>query len=243
MVDMVPGRNIMGIMCLLLGIVPLLSLSSVMSDDTWNRLIIHHANITLPCDSDGTIPNSTAIQISWILPDAHLIQITQEMVKYQRYQFQQYGRSLKITDVDVDVFGIYHCMVDLQNGTILNFRHGINKDGPYFGDLMAKYKPHIVNGAIAAAIMFCVALFLCGFCSFQQERGQDKLVKFREENPGVYWAPPEPLKRSTYIYDNTAIDMVELKSSVKRVNDKEDVEDKLPPKVELYRSSKLQIKM
>lgn len=68
----------------------------------------------------------------------------------------------KIDDID---FGYYFCLFIRSDYTADNIKHGLNVDGPYFGDLAAIYSRKAMIGGIAGGSLFVI---LAGTCLVSQ---------------------------------------------------------------------------
>ncbi|KAK6172862.1 hypothetical protein SNE40_016436 [Patella caerulea] len=138
----------------------------------------------------------------WVLPDGYLVKINTTKTDYGRYHFAKFGNLLDIEKLDDEDFGIYVCIVKSPDGSILAFKKGINVDGPYYGDLLEKYRSYAITGAIAASVMFVFASVFCFICHRQQAKGQDGMDEWRKAHPGKIWQSNEV----EHVYDNKALE-------------------------------------
>lgn len=57
------------------------------------------------------------------------------------------GRVLHVRKVDDVDFGVYYCLIYIHTvDRYLTVQHGINVNGPYWGDLFLKYRTNLITG-------------------------------------------------------------------------------------------------
>ena len=142
--------------------------------DQWRHNVLYYDPQNLTCDtrpSPDVNMTDPGRAILWLIPNG---QILKPGDVHDRVEISPDGHWLNVKRVDDADFGVYNCLV-FKNGVLaLNFRKGINVDGAFWGDLMKKYAPRAVVGAISAAVAFAVASVLCICYGRHQSRGQER---------------------------------------------------------------------
>lgn len=124
--------------------------------------------VTLECkDSDV---NATKIDLSnihtrqWIFPSGktYVDDNTAPICRREKcWEMDSSGFNVTIKRINDEDFGVYYCVIVMKNNSIYIIRKGLNVDGPYYGDLLAKYTENAKIGGIAAAVLF---VLLGGSC-------------------------------------------------------------------------------
>ena len=115
-------------------------------------------DISMDCDIDKYNFSRTDLRNRyWLLPDDRLVDasLSDPRIKIEA------NYTLRITKIDDVDFGRYSCLLLFSNFTMAAIQHGVNVDGPYFGDLISKYRKNAIVGGIAAGSLFA---FLAGGC-------------------------------------------------------------------------------
>ncbi|XP_071087308.1 uncharacterized protein [Haliotis cracherodii] len=119
----------------------------------------HPANLS--CKDNSFDPNATQMTgylLMWLLPNGDLVKTTDD---HDRVTVFDEGRQITVKKVDDVDFGIYNCIIYSSQYGYQIVQTGINLNGPYWGDLTAKYRMNFIVGAVAAAVVF---LIMMGFC-------------------------------------------------------------------------------
>ena len=91
----------------------------------------------------------------------HLVPSSSVSNMSNHYTVLNNGTSLIISDVDRPDFGLYLCLVSIDGVIKASVRWTVNKDGPYYGDLWAKYWPQAKIGLLSGAAVFIFLSMLC----------------------------------------------------------------------------------
>ncbi|KAL3878667.1 hypothetical protein ACJMK2_030998 [Sinanodonta woodiana] len=167
-----------------------------------NIMLEYYKDVTFECD-DLQINVSTISpppKMHWILPSGKVISDD-----FQNTSHIHLGGSMNLTiqKIDDEDFGRYFCVIVFKNQTINVVSHGLNVDGPFYGDLLERYRHNAMIGGIAAAVLFVVIAAFCVVYHFRYvvKKGGDKGI---EEIDGY----------NTKVYDNIALEMEITKPAV-----------------------------
>lgn len=161
----------------------------------------YYKNVAMECDeTQHNFSSTVAIEEKhWMIPNGQLI-----LVNSSDFHFViDNNFTLFIDRIDDDDFGIYRCLIVRSDFNIDVIEHTLNIDGPYFGDLLSKYRHNAMIGGIAAGSLFVV---LAGSCIIWQLRYH----KRDERNKAV-----DVLDKTIDGYDLKAYDNVAIESDNK----------------------------
>ncbi|XP_067661526.1 uncharacterized protein [Haliotis asinina] len=162
----------------------------------------HPANLS--CIGESFDPDATQMsryQLMWLLPNGDLVEKT---TTHDRVTVFDEGKQITVNKVDDVDFGIYNCIIhnfDTQKYEIV--QTGINLNGPYWGDLMEKYRMNFIVGAVAAAVVFVIMM---GFCYWigrnsSLEADEDERVK-----ASSLWTSDQGIDNSALELDGVQVD-------------------------------------
>ncbi|KAK6172864.1 hypothetical protein SNE40_016437 [Patella caerulea] len=174
-----------------------------------NYQVMYDTSVNLTCSEhqeDEQRPGSTK-NLQWILPNGDLVD--KKTTNHNRVMYLQDGLLLHVKKVDDSDFGVYFCLIyTASENKYMVVKKGINVDGPYWGDLMGKYRQGLIIGSVAAAIVFVLMLGIC----YMFERhpvlvGRDSkyIADMKAPSPGFN----KGIEDSAY--DNAAIEIDEIK--------------------------------
>ncbi|VDI11075.1 Hypothetical predicted protein [Mytilus galloprovincialis] len=124
--------------------------------------------VTLECQDNAV--NATKIDPSnihtrqWIFPSGKTYDNDNNSPICRRekcWEMDASGFNVTIKRINDEDFGVYYCVIVMTDKSIYLIRKGLNVDGPYYGDLLAKYTENAKIGGIAAAVLF---VLLGGSC-------------------------------------------------------------------------------
>lgn len=153
----------------------------------------YYTSVTLECDDTKYNFTNTA-QINeryWLIPSGDIISA------------QGGNFSLTVHRISDSDFGHYFCILVRSDLSIDRIMHGVNSDGPYFGDLLEKYTNKAIVGGIAAGSLFVV---VAGSCLVWQLRYQRKSSR----NKAVDELDKAIDGYDLRAYDNVGVDNIEL---------------------------------
>lgn len=82
--------------------------------------------------------------------------------------------TITIHRIDDDDFGNYYCLLVRSDYSVDRIKHGLNVDGPYFGDLVAIYSRRAMIGGIAGGSLFLVLMGCCLVWHFRYQQREDR---------------------------------------------------------------------
>ncbi|WAQ97884.1 hypothetical protein MAR_022257 [Mya arenaria] len=123
-------------------------------------------------DCDHTAYNFTSdktiMEQYWLLPNGNIIQSSSNKSDNHIVMYQNFSITInKISDQD---FGYYYCLLVRSDYSVDRIVHGLNTDGPYYGDLLKKYTHKAMIGGIAAGTLFVVLAGCCVVWQFHYHR-------------------------------------------------------------------------
>jgi hypothetical protein len=162
----------------------------------------YYSTVTLECDDTKyNFTNSGQINKRyWLVPNGELISASQGS---GHFEIENSNFTLTVNKISDDDFGHYFCILVRSGNNLDRIMHGVNTDGPYFGDLLKKYKHNAIIGGIAAGSLFVV---VAGSCIVWQLRYQRK----SQRNKAVDELDKAIDGYDLRAYDNVGIDNVEL---------------------------------
>lgn len=192
----------------------LLTTSVTAQEKGWDNVIVQYDEmVNLTCEN--AMVNWTTTpgwgEIMWIIPNGEILSLNGGYIsKNERAEIQQQGKMLVVRKIDDPDFGKYYCLARTGAGPYMLVQKGINVDGAYYGDLMAKYQMNLIIGASAAACLLVLIISLCALYNLRYRNSSGDREKFIGDNG----------------YDN-AIEMNEDDES-RKVNDKPAIYDEKP---------------
>lgn len=129
----------------------------------------YYETVSLDCnESNYNFTSSESVTTRyWLVPDGNLISDSQQDGHYEIDS----NFTLTVHRISDNDFGHYFCLLVRSNYTVDRIVHGVNVDGPYFGDLLEKYKKNAIIGGIAAGSLFVI---VAGSCLVWQLRYQQR---------------------------------------------------------------------
>lgn len=135
----------------------------------------YYETVSLECnEADYNFTNTQPIKSrSWLAPDGNLINASKD----GQYDIDS-NFTLTVHRISDNDFGYYFCIIVRSDYTVDRIVHGVNVDGPYFGDLLEKYKKNAMIGGIAAGTLFVIVAGSCLVWQlrFQQRSHRNKAV-------------------------------------------------------------------
>lgn len=142
--------------------------------------------VTLECtDSSVNLTNYDPANLHsryWIFPSGKVYDNDNSAPICGRnkcWEMNPLGFNVTIKRINDDDFGVYYCVLVLNDSSIRVLRKGLNVDGPYYGDLLEKYKENAKIGGIAAAVLFII---VGGSCFLWNCRYNKRKSKMNKEN-------------------------------------------------------------
>ncbi|XP_076468108.1 uncharacterized protein LOC143298946 [Babylonia areolata] len=137
--------------------------------------VLYHSAVNFTCSEPPGPPPSGGDQVRrmWILPSDDLVEAG---TRHERVEVQENGTVLHVLNVEDEDFGWYYCLVRVTSAAGAEerysvSRHGLNVQGPYWGDLyQLRYKGMLSTGLIAGAICFVAMGAVCFFYDRQETR-------------------------------------------------------------------------
>lgn len=146
----------------------------------------------------------------WILPNgAYLGTDGTEMVENERVFIsgigRNYGKILTIRKADDADYGIYNCLVKTHAQKFkLVARKGINVDGPYYGDLLDKYRTNIIIGVCAGGGLLVLCIIGCLVYHLRYRTDEEEEEDEEKLNGGI---------TEIHAHDNEGLDKSDVPSS------------------------------
>ncbi|XP_064608753.1 uncharacterized protein LOC135472945 [Liolophura sinensis] len=212
--------------CLLLG----LSLCHLMSSaymemDVENFQVMYDKSFNLTCESKhynmSALPEMDKPKYYyWILPNgAYLGTDGQEIIENKRVFIsgmgKNYGKILTIRKADDDDYGIYHCLVKTYAQQYkLVARKSINVDGPYYGDLLDKYRTNIIIGVCAGGGLLVLCIIGCLVYHLRYRTDDDEEEDEEKLNGEI---------TEIHAHDNRGLDKSDIPSSSSDNNYNDDI--------------------
>ncbi len=133
---------------------------------------------THPKPSAGGEDTTTFTAITWMLPNLTIVDLA---FIDSKYEVSMNGWQFSIKNVDVNDFGIYHCMMrrDSGKGDWYLVKWGINIRGPYFEDLLEKYELNIIIGFSAAGGFVAIAAMVWAVWHFRWQEPEGELAPYQ----------------------------------------------------------------
>ena len=137
----------------------------------------YYTDLTLNCgETEYNFTNTNPATKYWLLPNGDFMTETVPENKRIAIGADMSNFTLTITKLDDPDFGWYYCIIVWTDHSIDRIRHGVNVDGPFYGDLLDKYRHNAMIGGIAAGSLF---VLLAGSCIIWhcRYRGRDDRSK------------------------------------------------------------------
>lgn len=125
------------------------------TDASWKHEAEYFKSVRMRCE----VGRNETIHL-WILPSGEVLRPTNENA-VNHVSLKDDGAILEIDRVDDEQFGMYLCIVGVGD-SIKVIKHGLNIDGPYYGDEYGKRVRHsAMIGGICAAGTLLIIVGLC----------------------------------------------------------------------------------
>ena len=177
----------------------------------------YYAELTISCDeTEYNFTHTNPANKYWLLPDGNLIHETDDKRMAVGKDMTNFTLTLKRLD-DHD-FGWYYCIIVWNDHSVSQIRHGVNIDGPYYGDLLERYRHNAMIGGIAAAILFAILAGSCiiWHCRYQKHDDGNQAVEDLDKAIDGF---------DTKAYDNMALDRDDARKEY--INNVSEQDDKL----------------
>ena len=177
----------------------------------------YYAELTISCDeTEYNFTHTNPANKYWLLPDGNLIHETDDKTMAVGKDMTNFTLTLKRLD-DPD-FGWYYCIIVWNDHSVSQIRHGVNIDGPYYGDLLERYRHNAMIGGIAAAILFAILAGSCiiWHCRYQKHDDGNQAVEDLDKAIDGF---------DTKAYDNMALDKDDARKEY--INNVSEHDDKL----------------
>ena len=125
------------------------------AEEAWKHKEEYFKSIEMNCELEANTTATAERVLLWVLPDGQVIRPNGD-TKVDHVFLKNDGRNLMIDRVDDDLFGLYLCIVDVDNN-IKVVKQGLNIDGPYYG---LEHDERIKHNAMIGGICAGGALFL-----------------------------------------------------------------------------------
>lgn len=183
----------------------------------------YYTTVSMDCDdSKYNFTSSQHIEKRyWLLPDSSLLQSGQN----NKHVNIDSNFTLTINKIDDNDFGYYFCLVVRSDHSVDRIRHGLNVNGPYFGDLLEKYRKNAIIGGIAAGTLFVIVAGTCLVWHMRYQTRERKNKAVDELDKAIHGFD---LKA----YDNVGLDNTDITTDTKldakpKLNGPEEKEEKL----------------
>ena len=175
-----------------------------------NAEFLHQEYFTdaiLSCDTAENETNGNPLEVSnryWLLTDGSLVNKASQLDK--QYTIDA-NFTLHISRISDENFGIYYCILVLNDSSLHMHRHGLNVDGASFDSLNQSYGTRAVAGVIAAASVFVLmlGLYIIYRVCFSKKAKRKKMI-LEDLNKGIN-------RFSTQFYDNVGFEVYTKRSS------------------------------
>ncbi|XP_045203899.2 uncharacterized protein LOC123556897 [Mercenaria mercenaria] len=169
----------------------------------------YYETVSLECDASRYNFTSTqpVVKKYWLVPNGNLVSASEASGHFEIDS----NFTLTVNRISDDDFGYYFCLLVRDDHNLDRIVHGLNTDGPFFGDLLEKYKKNAMIGGIAAGTLFVI---VAGSCIVWQLRYQRK----SQRNKAVDELDKAIDGYDLRAYDNVAIDNVELEEKAKEAS-------------------------
>lgn len=202
-----------------------LSALSGEAESSWSKYQLeYNRQFNLICDSPElnltTDHSNPFSKLFWILPSGEQINGNVERDSFFTSGTHPDGWNLTLVGVDDADFGEYVCVLVTPDQHIFSIKFGINVDGPYFGDLWAKYRYRAMIGGIAGGSSMLFIALVCAVHHFRY-RTEDSHGYQGDVTPGEVRVKRRPSFK--YEYENpTAVyseEMREIDPEDRNTND------------------------
>ena len=129
-------------------------------EETWKYQVEYFKSVTMNCDDANTTATTDRVLL-WVLPSGQVIRPNDD-VNVAHIFLKNDGRNLVVDRVDDDLFGLYLCIVDVDNG-IKVVKQGLNIDGAYYDpehDDRIKHNAMIGGICAGGALLLIVSVWI-----------------------------------------------------------------------------------
>ncbi|XP_064608517.1 uncharacterized protein LOC135472779 [Liolophura sinensis] len=186
------------------------------AESSWPKYQLeYNRQFSLICDSPElnltttTDHSNSFSQLFWILPSGEQVTGNVERDTFFTSGTHPTGWNLTLLAVDDTDFGEYVCILVRPDQQIYSIKLGINVDGPYFGDLWARYRYRTMVGGIAGGSSMLLIALICAVHHFRYTAEE------RDKFPGDVTPREVRVKHRssfTYEYENpTAVYTEEMR--------------------------------
>lgn len=124
-----------------------------------NLQLEYFTSAVLECNENSlNFTNSANINRRyWLIPAGVLLNKSST----DKHVQVDFNFTLTINEINDSDFGKYYCLLTRSDYSVDTIEHGINVDGPYYGNLPEIYSKRAMIGGIAAGSLFVVATGSC----------------------------------------------------------------------------------